>query len=59
MTTREIAFLAYGAEDEFGWKNIMQTKMIITKTFSCVEYLYDKGEISRVQEDKTLYWGKL
>ena len=56
MTTREVAFLAYGAEDEFGWKDLMQTKMIISKTFSCLEYLYDKGEICRTCEDEILFW---
>lgn len=59
MTIREVAFLAYGAEDEFGWKDIMQTKMIISKTFSCLEYLYDKKEISRTWTGETLYWGKI
>ncbi len=57
MTIREIAFLAYGAEDEFGWKDLMQTKMIISKTFSCLEYLYDQGKISRNWENDILFWG--
>ena len=56
MTTREVAFWAYGAEDEYGWKDLMQTKMIISKTFSCLEYLHDKEEISRTCEDEILFW---
>lgn len=56
MTTREIAFLAYGAEDEYGWKDLIQTKMIISKTFSCLEYLHDKEEISRTCKEEILFW---
>lgn len=33
-----------------------QSKMITTKTFSLLEYLYDTGKITRREENGTLYW---
>lgn len=57
QTVQAIAFQAYGITQEAGWKDMMQTKMIITKTFSCLEYLYDRGVINRREnEEGTLLW---
>lgn len=56
QTIQEIAFLAYGIEDESGWRDLMQTKMVISKTFSCLEYLHDMGEISRTLKDDMFFW---
>ena len=55
-TVQELAFLAYGIRQDYGWENLIQTKMIITKTFSCLEYLYNKHMISRSEEKGTLLW---
>lgn len=57
MTTIEVACLAYGMEaapkdqGEF-----IKLKMIISKTFSCLEYLYDQDFAIRSQENGTYYW---
>ena len=45
MTVREIAFLSYGIDNDYGWESMYQTKMIITKTFSCLEYLRMEGKV--------------
>lgn len=57
MTVRELACLAYGMkgipsdEDEF-----IKLKMVMTKTFSCLEYLYDEDFALRENRDGILYW---
>lgn len=57
MTVQETAFLAYGirgnpkSDDEF-----IKVKMIMSKTFSCLEYLYAKGFVLRENREGTLYW---
>lgn len=57
MTTREVACLAYGMgsvpadESEF-----IKLKMVISKTFSCLEYLYDTDFAIRTSEDGIFYW---
>lgn len=61
MTVMEVAFQAYGisplpAPDRNN--QIIKIKMILTKTFSCLEYLYDSGECSRVSRDGILYWSR-
>lgn len=61
VTTQEAAFLTYGIqpfspmEEE---STIIKIKMILTKTFSCLEYLHDRGEVSRADNDGVLYWTK-
>ncbi len=57
MTVRELACLAYGMgeipadEDEF-----IKLKMVMTKTFSCLEYLYDEDFALRDSRGGILYW---
>ncbi len=57
VTVREVAFLAYGiknnpvSDDDF-----IRMKMIISKTFSCLEYLYAKNYVVRSEREGTLYW---
>lgn len=57
MTVQQTAFLAYGIrsnpknDDEF-----IKAKMVISKTFSCLEFLYAKGFVTRENRDGTLYW---
>lgn len=61
MTIQETAFLAYGIQPFSPMESeetIIKIKMILTKTFSCLEYLHDKGEISRSDKDGVLYWTK-
>ncbi len=61
MTIQEIAFLTYGIRllPGCGYSSqIYKIKMILTKTFSCLEYLYDMGECSRICRDGILYWSR-
>ncbi len=57
MTVREIACVAYGMNklpgdvDEF-----VKLKMVMSKTFSCLEYLRDEDFVIRTEEDGTFYW---
>ena len=57
MTTKEVACLAYGMEaiprDE---AEFIKLKMVISKTFSCLEYLYDTDFAIRSKEDGIFYW---
>lgn len=57
MTTREVACLAYGMEavprDEV---QFIKLKAVVSKTFSCLEYLYDEDFAIRTPEDGILYW---
>lgn len=58
MTIKEVAFQAYGISFLPGQdmdNEIFKIKMILTKTFSCLEYLYDMAECSRVSRDGILY----
>ncbi len=57
LTVQEIAFRVYGvytlpaeAPDFF------KIKSIITKTFSCLEYLYDQKYCSRMEQDGMLFY---
>ena len=61
MTIKEAAFKAYGLSPLSGPDKDNETakiKMILTKTFSCLEYLYDMGQCTRTFKDGTLYWSK-
>ena len=57
MTTKEVACLAYGMEsvpkDE---AEFIKLKMVISKTFSCLEYLYDHDFAIRSSEEGIFYW---
>lgn len=57
MTVREIASLAYGIhpipEDE---NEFIKLKMVMSKTFSCLEYLLDQDFVLREERDGTYYW---
>lgn len=57
MTVREIACLAYGMnpipEDE---AQFIKSKMVTTKTFSCLEYLYGEDFALREDKDGMLWW---
>lgn len=57
MTVREVACLAYGMgpvpRDEM---EFIKLKMVISKTFSCLEYLYDEDFAIRTREDGIYYW---
>ncbi len=58
MTVKEIAYLAYGIEeDEENDPEFISHKMMITKTFSCLEYLYGEDFIVREEKDGVFYWG--
>lgn len=59
MTIKEVAFKAYGITLRPGCSRYEETakiKMILTKTFSCLEYLFDLGQCSRSMKDGILYW---
>lgn len=59
MTIQEIAYSTYGLSltaPPGSVSQIYKIKMILTKTFSCLEYLYDMGECSRGCRDGILYW---
>jgi len=59
LTIKETAFQAYGISLLPGQNKddqIIKIKMILTKTFSCLEYLYDMGECLRICQDGILYW---
>jgi len=61
MTTKDIAFQAYGISLLPGrdrGKETAKIKMILTKTFSCLEYLFDMGQCSRSYRDGILYWSR-
>ena len=57
MTVRELACLAYGMnevpKDE---EDFIKLKMVMTKTFSCLEYLYDSDLAVRTSKNGILYW---
>lgn len=61
MTVQEIAFLSYGLEGDYGWDSMYQTKMIITKTFSTLEYLRTQGKVRIVdavlpKDEGIIFW---
>lgn len=57
MTVKGIACKVYGIDNSSGSeKEFKKLKMVISKTFSCLEYLYDKGLVNRFEENGILYW---
>jgi glyoxylase-like metal-dependent hydrolase (beta-lactamase superfamily II) len=58
QTVKEIAFLAYGITEHMEQEKMMKLKMIITKTFACLEYMFDEGLINRTEVAGSLFWGK-
>lgn len=57
MTVREIACVAYGMEKLPGsTEEFVKLKMVMSKTFSCLEYLRDEDFAVRTQEDGIFYW---
>lgn len=60
MTTREVACLAYGMErvpaDE---AQFIKLKMVISKTFSCLEYLCEEDFVLRTEENGMFFWEAL
>jgi len=57
MTVQQTAFLAYGIrEDPKTDDEFIKVKMVMSKTFSCLEFLYFKGFVTRENRDGTLYW---
>ena len=57
MTTKEVACLAYGIDHVPGDQSeFIKLKMVISKTFSCLEYLYDEDFAIRTLENGTYYW---
>lgn len=57
MTTKEVACVAYGMKpvpaDE---AEFIKLKMVLSKTFSCLEYLYDEDFAIRGKLEGTYYW---
>lgn len=57
MTTRQVACIAYGIRGiPENLDQLMKLKMVISKTFSCLEYLYGQDFAVRTERDGTLYW---
>lgn len=57
MTVQQASFAAYGIQhDPRNDNEFVKVKMIMSKTFSCLEYLYVKGFVTRENRDGTLYW---
>ena len=59
MTIQEVAFLAYGlSKTPLDATHHFTIKAILTKTFSCLEYLYDIGFCERMDNDGILFYMK-
>ncbi len=57
MTVQEIAFEAYGIRrDPANDREFIKVKMTMSKTFSCLEYLFARELVTRVERDGILYW---
>lgn len=57
MTVRQVGVHAYGRSEAPPEKEQFEScAMIWAKTFSCLEYLYEEGFVTRVERDGTLYW---
>lgn len=57
MTIRQIASIAYGCQGlPESLDQLMKFKMILTKTFSCMEYLYEQDFAVRREKEGVLYW---
>lgn len=57
MTVRQVGMIAYGRSlENVKQEGLSNFSLIIAKTFSCLEYLYMEGFISRIEKNGTLYW---
>ena len=57
LTVQEIAFRVYGLYTlPSDVEKFFTVKSIITKTFSCLEYLYDQGYCERMEQDGMLFY---
>ena len=57
MTVRQVACIAYGVEKiPENLEQLMKLKMMISKTFSCLEFLYEQDFALRTERDGILYW---
>ncbi len=57
MTVRQVASIAYGMEKiPENLDQLMKLKMVISKTFSCLEFLYEQDFAVRTEREGTLYW---
>lgn len=57
MMIREVAMLAYGMEGvPRDMTEFVKLKMVMSKTFSCLEYLRDEDFAIRSEEDGIFYW---
>ncbi|MBR5127894.1 MAG: MBL fold metallo-hydrolase [Roseburia sp.] len=57
LTVQEIAFRVYGVYTlPTDVEKFFTVKSIITKTFSCLEYLYDQGYCERMEQDGMLFY---
>ena len=58
MTVRELACLAYGVKEiPADEAEFIKLKMVMTKTFSCLEYLYDEDFALRENRNGILLLG--
>ncbi|MEE3420335.1 MAG: MBL fold metallo-hydrolase [Lachnospiraceae bacterium] len=59
MTVKEIMVIGYGLQKEPDTVETFLTfKMMLTKTFSLVEYLFDEGYIERFEDDGMLFYAQ-
>ena len=57
LTVQEIAFHVYGVYTlPSDVEKFFTIKSMITKTFSCLEYLYDQGHCQRMEQDGMLFY---
>lgn len=56
MTVKQIGMIAYGRKEENINEELVMFTMIMAKTFSCLEYLYEEGFINRTSKNGILYW---
>lgn len=57
MTVREIGCTAYGMRDiPEDTAEFVKLKMVMSKTFSCLEYLVDQDFVIRTEKEGILYW---
>lgn len=56
LTVCETAFEAYGIRGVGDSRRFIFAKTVITKTFSCLEYLYQQGFVRKERRDGVLFW---
>lgn len=57
LTVRQVGLLAYGSpQPPVSDEEILTFTLIMAKTFSCLEYLYQEGFVSRYEAGGVLYW---